>query len=193
MTQATRNRRVLAALLLLSTGVATSVEALPLSPPGLPVTPATALVQRVQASSAAEEVYVRGIQKELLAHGYKAGPVDGVAGPRTRAAIREYQNDAGLTADGRATKQLLDHLKFALPKVYSFGAPKMGHVLDVQRELAKRGYYLGPHDGIAGPATRRAVRWFQTDADLPRDETIDSMLLQQIRDAPADIAAATSF
>ena len=193
MTQATRNRRVLAALLLLSAGVATSADALPSSPPGLPVPPATGLVQRAQATTSTEAAYILGIQKELLAHGYKAGPVDGVAGPRTRAAIREYQSDAGLTADGRATKQLLDHLKFVLPKVYRFGEPVVGVVLDVQRELAKRGYYLSPHDGIAGPATRRAVRWFQTDADLPRDETINSKLLQQIRDAPADIVAATSF
>jgi len=149
--------------------------------------------QLAQASSIAQEIYVRGIQKELLAHGYKAGPVDGLAGPRTQAAIRAYQRDAGLTVDGRATKRLLDHLKFALPKVYSFGAPVTGHVLDVQRALAERGYYLGPHDGIAGPATRRAVSWFQRDAGLAPDPAIDSRLLQQIRDAPTGIKAETNF
>jgi peptidoglycan hydrolase-like protein with peptidoglycan-binding domain len=59
--------------------------------------------------------------------------------------------------------------------------------------LAERGYYLGPHDGLDGPATRRALRWFQTDAQLPRDDTIDSQLLQQIRDAPPDVTAEMRF
>lgn len=149
--------------------------------------------QLTQAPSTTQAAYVRGIQKELLAHGYGAGPVDGVAGPRTQAAIRAYQRDAGLTVDGQATKRLLDHLKFALPKVYSFGEPVMGHVLEVQRELAKRGYYLGPHDGIAGAATQRAVSWFQRDAGLAADPAIDSRLLQQIRDADASITADTRF
>ncbi len=69
----------------------------------------------------------------------------------------------------------------------------MGHVLEVQRELAKRGYYLGPHDGLAGPATRRAVSWFQRDAGLIEDSSIDSRLLQQIRDADASIKADARF
>ncbi len=149
--------------------------------------------QLAQASGGVEAAYVRGVQKELLAHGYNAGPVDGIAGPRTRAAIRAYQKDAGLAVDGQPSKRLLDHLKFALPKVYSFGEPVMGHVLEVQRELAKRGYYLGPHDGLAGPATRRAVSWFQRDAGLIEDSSIDSRLLQQIRDADASIKADARF
>lgn len=149
--------------------------------------------QLAQASGGIETAYVRGIQKELLAHGYNAGLVDGIAGPRTRAAIRTYQKDAGLVADGQPSKRLLDHLKFALPKVYSFGEPVMGHVLEVQRELAKRGYYLGPHDGRAGPATRRAVSWFQRDAGLAQDGSIDSRLLQQIRDADPGIKADARF
>jgi peptidoglycan hydrolase-like protein with peptidoglycan-binding domain len=132
--------------------------------------------------------YARGIQKELLAHGYAAGVVDGVIGSRTRAAIRDYQRDAGLAVDGAASKELLDHLKFASPKVNAFGEPVQGVVLDVQRELADRGYYLGPHDGIAGPATWHAVRWFRSDARLAAGGEIDSYFLQQIRDAPAEVS-----
>ena len=146
-----------------------------------------------QTSESMQAAYVRGVQKELLAHGYNAGPVDGVAGPRTRDAVRAYQQDAGLTVYGKADKRLLDHLKFALPKVYAFGAPVTGHVLDVQRALAERGYYLGPHDGLAGPATRRALSWFQRDAQLPLDDSFDSRVLQQIRDAPPEVTAETRF
>lgn len=177
----TRNawiRGTLAALLvLISPAAAAGSRALP---------PAA---QLVQAPAQMEAAYVRGVQKELLAHGYRPGPADGIAGPQTRAAVRAYQRDAGLPVDGIADKRLLDHLKFAQPKVYTFGQPVMGHVLDLQRELARRDYYLGPHDGLAGAATLEALSRFQTDAGLPQDSRIDGILVQKVRDAPAEIAA----
>ena len=63
--------------------------------------------------------YLLGIQEELFVHGYDPGFVDGTMGRYTRRAIRNYQRDAGLPADGLASKELLDHLNFALPKVYA--------------------------------------------------------------------------
>ncbi len=152
-----------------------------------PLPPAAS--QLAQAPTQMQTAYVRGVQKELLAHGYRPGPVDGIAGRQTRAAVRAYQRDAGLRVDGIADKRLLDHLKFAQPKVYSFGQPVMGHVLDLQRELAKRNYYLGPQDGLAGPQTYDALRRFQEDARLPQDDQIDGILVQKVRDAPAEVEA----
>jgi peptidoglycan hydrolase-like protein with peptidoglycan-binding domain len=171
--------------------IAAVAALLALQAPAADATPAA--VQLAQTPAASEVAYVRGVQRELLAHGYKSGPIDGIAGGQTRAAVRAYQRDAGLTADGEADRRLLDHLKFALPKVYAFGQPVTGHVLDVQRALAERGYYRGPHDGLAGPATQSAVSRFQADAGLPADTAIDSRLLQQIRDAPAEVKAGPSF
>ncbi|WP_427017090.1 peptidoglycan-binding protein [Pseudarthrobacter sp. P1] len=43
-----------------------------------------------------------GIQAGLTALGYDPGPVDGLSGPRTTAAIRQFQADQGLAADGIA-------------------------------------------------------------------------------------------
>jgi peptidoglycan hydrolase-like protein with peptidoglycan-binding domain len=57
-------------------------------------------------------IYVVGIQEELELRGYDPGPVDGVAGGRTRAAIRRYQAAAGLPVDGQPSPGLLNHLKF---------------------------------------------------------------------------------
>ncbi|WP_035748934.1 peptidoglycan-binding protein [Arthrobacter sp. 35W] len=45
---------------------------------------------------------VAGIQAALTALGYSPGPVDGLSGPRTTAAIRQFQADQGLSADGIA-------------------------------------------------------------------------------------------
>jgi peptidoglycan hydrolase-like protein with peptidoglycan-binding domain len=131
--------------------------------------------------------YVTGIQTELVVHGYDPGAVDGVLGPRTRHAIRAYQRDAGLAVDGLATKELLDHLKFALPKVYKggeaseAGALDRGLVIAVQMELTDRGYYLGKIDGISGPQTRAAAKAFQADAGLPATGVVDQDLLAELR------------
>ncbi|MFZ5790585.1 MAG: peptidoglycan-binding protein [Pseudomonadota bacterium] len=60
---------------------------------------------------------VTDLQWHLAIHGYDPGPADGVAGARTRAAIRLYQADAGLPVDGEPTLALLDHLRFTRPPV----------------------------------------------------------------------------
>ena len=129
------------------------------------------------------DAFVYGIQEELHVHGYRPGRVDGVAGRQTKSAIRAYQRDAGLPVTGNASKELLDHLKFALPKVYAKPAPSGPSrqlVRDVQRRLSVRGYYLIDIDGLMGPATRDAVRQFQTDAGLPVTGAVDKRLLAEL-------------
>ena len=43
---------------------------------------------------------VEGRQKALKLLGYDPGACDGVDGPNTRAAVKKFQHDAGLAADG---------------------------------------------------------------------------------------------
>jgi hypothetical protein len=69
----------------------------------------------------------------LAAVGYDPGPVDGVLGPRTAAAVGAYQRGAGLRVDGHVTKRLLDSL-LATPEARSLGAsseqpgqPRLAH------------------------------------------------------------------
>ncbi len=44
-------------------------------------------------------------QQSLNALGYDAGSADGIFGPRTRAAIREWQNASGHEATGQVTQE----------------------------------------------------------------------------------------
>ena len=53
---------------------------------------------------------VRDIQAALAHSGYYGGPVDGISGPKTQAAIRAYQKQHGLLVDGRPTPELLSHM-----------------------------------------------------------------------------------
>ena len=133
--------------------------------------------------------YIIGIQEELEAHGYYVGQVDGVIGKRTKGAIRQYQRDAGLPVDAVATKELLDHLKFAAPKVYARGrtAQSSNLVASIQTELQRRGYYQGPLDGLVGPMTRAAVEAFELDAGLPPTGRVGSGVLNELKQADPSI------
>jgi membrane-bound lytic murein transglycosylase B len=51
------------------------------------------------------------LQEALIARGFDTGATDGVIGPNTIAAIRAYQQSAGLTPDGFATASLLQRLR----------------------------------------------------------------------------------
>lgn len=140
---------------------------------------------------------IRALQEELNAKGYGAGPVDGVTGARTRAAIRAYQRDAGLRVTGQPSKDLLDHMKFSSEATERREAPPPAAsstptgdrelVRSVQRELQVRGYYKGGIDGIVGPNTREAVRAFQRDAGFDVTGTVDQRLLTELRVADPNI------
>jgi len=51
-------------------------------------------------------------------------------------------------------------------------------VIEVQRRLARAGYYHGAIDGIVGPETRRAIRAYERDHKMPAYGVIDRQLLR---------------
>ena len=59
----------------------------------------------------ADRATVSDLQLRLQNLGYDPGPADGQLGPKTRAAIRAYQKDAGLRADGQVTASLVKRIK----------------------------------------------------------------------------------
>jgi peptidoglycan hydrolase-like protein with peptidoglycan-binding domain len=56
------------------------------------------------------------VQEALARRGYYAGEVDGVIGPETRNAIREFQRDNGLQVTGDINSQLVQALKLGWDK-----------------------------------------------------------------------------
>ncbi len=55
------------------------------------------------------------IQQRLNALGFDAGPVDGIPGSQTRRAIRVFQQQIGVPADGFISSSLLDALRRSSP------------------------------------------------------------------------------
>lgn len=51
------------------------------------------------------------MQERLSSLGFNVGGVDGVLGPATRNALREFQKSVGMIADGHPSKATLDALQ----------------------------------------------------------------------------------
>jgi peptidoglycan hydrolase-like protein with peptidoglycan-binding domain len=65
-------------------------------------------------------------------------------------------------------------------------------ITDIQRELARRGYYDGTVDGLYGPKTDGAIRDFEQAAGLKPSTEPNEALLQAMVKAPAKLAKGTT-
>ena len=129
------------------------------------------------------EPVVEGIQRELAVSGFDPGGIDGRFGSRTGDAIRAYQRAARLPVNGCPSQELLDHVSFHLPKVYSKVRPATPTPeVEVQEGLTMRGFYIGAVDGRIGARTRAAIRQYQQEANLPVDGQVTPELAQRMRD-----------
>jgi peptidoglycan hydrolase-like protein with peptidoglycan-binding domain len=114
---------------------------------------------------------VRALQRRLRALGQRPGPVDGLYGPRTEAAVEGLQRDSGLSVDGVVGPETRRVLNAEAPPL----APSAGYaqpggssqVRAVQRRLRALGSRPGPVDGLYGPRTQAAVKRFQRSAGKP--------------------------
>lgn len=64
---------------------------------------------------------VKQLQESLSERGYDVGPVDGLVGPRTQAALRQFQQDEGLDASGEIDAQTLTALDIDSSEFAAFG------------------------------------------------------------------------
>src|ERR671923_1687037 len=104
------------------------------------------------------EPRVRALQRRLRALGQRPGPVDGLYGPRTEAAVERLQRDSGLSVDGVVgprTRRLLNAEAPPLAPGAGYGQPGgSSRVRAVQRRLGAAGSRPGPVDGLYGPRTQ---------------------------------------
>lgn len=79
-------------------------------------------VKEAGNSTPSPDSVVIAIQQQLNRLGYEAGSEDGFMGAETRSAITTFQQDTGLTVDGKPSKNLLRKLKDARPRT-ALGTP----------------------------------------------------------------------
>jgi len=127
---------------------------------------------------------LRTAQQELKDRGYYSGGVDGVAGPATHAALRDYQRDRSLKVTGRLDARTLASLASeSAAAVVQNASPSALPAMDVstaQQELKNRGYYTGVVDGIWGPATQSALIGYQRDHGLKTTGRLDASTIRSI-------------
>ncbi|MFL5840814.1 MAG: peptidoglycan-binding protein, partial [Thermoleophilaceae bacterium] len=115
---------------------------------------------------------VHALQLRLHDAGETPGPVDGLFGPRTEAAVRHFQVREGLTVDGLVGPHTRTALRRAaalrLGMGYGDGRGST-RVRKLQRRLRSAGEHPGPVDGRFGPLTQDAVQHFQSRAGLAPD------------------------
>ena len=122
-------------------------------------------------------------QRELARRGYYDGAVDGFYGPKTDAALRDFEQVAGLKPSAEPTEALLQAivrspLRSAKPPIASPARPPPGRneldkplpsrrVMALQRALAEYGYGQIKPTGIVDAETRAAIEKFERERKLP--------------------------
>jgi peptidoglycan hydrolase-like protein with peptidoglycan-binding domain len=103
------------------------------------------------------------VQEDLADLGFYDGPVNGVYGPQTTAAVKRFQARAGLPVDGIAGPQTMGAMNLAL------GNDSTDAVDLLQTTLKGLCYYGGNVDGIFGSGTEAALIAFQKAEGLNAD------------------------
>lgn len=121
---------------------------------------------------------VRYMQQILKIFGYLDGAADGSFGNATLAAVKAYQNENGLAADGQAGSKTLTSMK-------NKGA-------NLQINLKKLGYYHGTIDVALGDGTLSALKSFQTVHKLTVDGVAGPNTLNEISKSIAKLNSSSS-
>jgi peptidoglycan hydrolase-like protein with peptidoglycan-binding domain/outer membrane biosynthesis protein TonB len=128
---------------------------------------------------------VRNVQRMLRRVGYEVGPLDGLFGPQTRAAVQWFQSDHGLRSRGVVNSATLRRLRLSAASV-RFGdgygsSTGSRRIRAMQRILRKRGYEVGPLDGVFGAQTLASVQQFQSDHGLRPNGIVGPATLRNLR------------
>jgi peptidoglycan hydrolase-like protein with peptidoglycan-binding domain len=163
--------------------VAAPAPALPPARPAAPVAPAKP-VARLPGE------IITDIQRELARRGFFDGAVDGIYGPKTDGAIREFEHAAGLKPSPEPSEALLQAIVRAPARIArTTGStvarppapvapvaparhepdrpPPNKRVLAVQRVLAEYGYGQIRPTGLLDAETQAAIEKFERERRLP--------------------------
>src|SRR5690606_25342764 len=185
---------VLSSVLSVSPLAATPVAAhAPAAPSPAPSAPSVSGLERGAQGDA-----VKTLQQALVNQGVAvAGGVDGVFGPATEAALKQFQSAKGLTATGKVDDATAIALGLASSPFLGLTQGNRGdHVRQMQERIIAAGIELGDGaDGIFGPKTAAALKEFQKARGLSATGTVDAATaaaLGGVSAAPAASPAPSS-
>lgn len=150
-----------------------------------PADPAPARVETPALARTPAEI-MSDVQRELARRGFYDGSIDGVHGPKTDSAIRDFEQAAGLKPSLQVNEALLQMIvksSIEAPRAAAAAAPPAAaparndaigellaparRVIALQRALAQYGYGQIRPTGIVDPETRAAIEKFERERKLP--------------------------
>jgi peptidoglycan hydrolase-like protein with peptidoglycan-binding domain len=129
------------------------------------------------------------IQRELSKRGFYDGPADGFYGPKTDAAIRDFEQAAGLRPSAEPNDNLLAIIVRSNVKakptaqtsdpIAALLTPNR-RIVAVQRALADYGYGQIKPTGTYDPETRNAIERFERERKLPVTGQVSDRLTREL-------------
>jgi peptidoglycan hydrolase-like protein with peptidoglycan-binding domain len=133
---------------------------------------------------------VAEIQRELLRRGFYEGATDGIYGPKTDAAVRDFEQAAGLKASAEPNEALLAAISRSHLKARPVPAPRndpiaallapSARVMAVQRALNDFAYGPLNPTGTYDAATRAAIERFERARKRPVTGQITDQLVRDL-------------
>jgi hypothetical protein len=155
------------------------------------VKPGTIVPRPRPAEISARPEIVADIQRELAKRGFYDGAADGVYGPKTDAAIRDFEQTAGLRPSAQPNDVLLQTITRSTVRAKPAAAPSRSdpiaslltpdrRVVAVQRALADFGYGQIRPSGFYDPETRAAIERFERERKLPVTGQVSDRLAREL-------------
>jgi peptidoglycan hydrolase-like protein with peptidoglycan-binding domain len=154
--------------------------------PAAPPAPSKVAAPAAPAAPRAPGEIINDIQRELARRGYYDGVSDGLYGPKTDAAIRDFEQAAGLKPSTEPNEALLQAIVRSPAKLVkgttgtaaARATPVRGdnviertaaskRVIALQRALAEYGYGQIKPSGTVDPDTQAAIEKFERERKLP--------------------------
>ena len=147
---------------------------------------------------------VRDLQTNLTTLGYYWATISGNFGPKTETAVKRFQEENGLTADGIAGTKTLAAIDAAVGKSGSTSSTSKDNssilkldsesvrVGQMQADLKALGYYTGEVTKHFGEKTKAAVMKFQADKGLTADGVAGPKTLEAIDKAMGSSSSSSS-
>ncbi len=137
--------------------------------------------------------YTTALQTDLKRAGYDPGPVDGIYGPQTVAAVQQLQTDSGLPVTGFVDEATARALKVKLDAV---GQQESMETAALQTALKVTGFWNGPIDGQWTDALTQALLNLQTTLGVEPTGSVDAAtvaaLQQAITALPTTVTSAAT-
>jgi peptidoglycan hydrolase-like protein with peptidoglycan-binding domain len=143
---------------------------------------------------AAKTGIILDIQRALAERNYYDGTVDGLLGPRTQQAIRNFEQANGIKPTGEPSDALLarvlqsrarSEVTGSIPAAAAAATPApvaspSSRVFAVQRVLARLGYGPLKYTGLSDAETKSAIERFERDRGLPKTGEVGERLIKEL-------------